>query len=267
MRSIVVACTVLSSSLLAASAASADPPRRPARSHVAAPAAKDAPAAKQKTRKPSPASAAKKKARKPSAPPVEVEEEPTPPQPPPSTTPSSDDAAPPASAPKATGERDAAVTDTEPGEDKRGSAAAMIGYASGGGGLGLGARGGYRVYDRVVVGGALVYQLGNTIETGEVKTSASYFFVGPEGGYDLPLGPVVVRPYLGLGLAVASVTQEARGQSASDSSSSLALWPGATVTYQAKGVPVFVGLDTRMLVVTRGGDPSFTAAITAGARF
>lgn len=168
---------------------------------------------------------------------------------------------------KSAGEPDTGTQDAKSNADLKGSAAGLLGYATGGGNFGLGARGGYKVVDQLVVGGALVYQFGESVDAGNVKTSASYFYVGPEAGYDLFVGPVTVRPYLGLGLAVARVSQEIQGQSESNSSSSLALWPGAMATYDIPKSPAFVGLDTRLVVLTEGGDPSFAASITGGARF
>ena len=66
--------------------------------------------------------------------------------------------------------------------------------------LGFGARVGYNI-DKIYVGGTFVYHLGKSEDFGTLSSKANVYYFGAEGGYDLPAGPVVVRPYLGVGYA------------------------------------------------------------------
>jgi hypothetical protein len=129
------------------------------------------------------------------------------------------------------------------------SAAAMLGFAFNDIGFGIGARGGYTLDNHVYLGGTLLYHFG--------QNDVSAFLIGAEGGYDFTAGPVVIRPYLGLGVSVVSVNVPtyalpgggtAGGGSAS--SSNVALWPGCTVLYPIPGNERwFVGGDARILII------------------
>jgi hypothetical protein len=122
--------------------------------------------------------------------------------------------------------------------------------------LGLGARAGLTLPSRVYLGGAFVYNVGQstTVTTmgyrSEASTSAWY--LGPEGGYDFTLGDFVLRPYAGLGIAVLSASVSGPGAGASASDSSFVLWPGATATYAIPGSRFVVGGDVHLLTVPGG---------------
>jgi hypothetical protein len=129
------------------------------------------------------------------------------------------------------------------------SAAAMLGFAFNDIGFGIGARGGYTMDQHVYIGGTLLYHFG--------QDDVSAFLIGAEGGYDFIAGPVVIRPYLRLGVSIVSVNVPsvplpgggtAGGGSAS--STNVALWPGCTVLYPIPGNERwFVGGDARVLVI------------------
>jgi len=134
------------------------------------------------------------------------------------------------------------------------SAAALLGYGfKDGVGLGLGVRGGYTLPMNLYLGGTFVYHLGKSESTafGDVSTNIYYF--GVEGGYDLAAGPVVIRPYLGLGPATGRATipgisfggVSTPAVTASDTK--FGVWPGATVLYPLGSA--FVGADARFLIV------------------
>ncbi len=143
------------------------------------------------------------------------------------------------------------------------SVAGLLGYGFKDGlNLGLGVRGGYTLPMNVYIGGTFVYHLGKS----EGGADVNLFYVGPEGGYDIPAGPVVVRPYLGLGVASAKVTSDLSafgGGKISDSSSRFAVWPGATVLYPLGNA--FVGGDARFLIVSDFN--AFSLFATGGYQF
>ncbi len=151
------------------------------------------------------------------------------------------------------------------------SVAPVLGYASATLKLGVGARAGYTFPNRLYVGGAFVYHLGTSDETtgrgGKVESSVHFFYTGAEVGYDVPVGPVVLRPYGGVGAIFATVSLTTGGQSQGDTSASLAVWPGFNVAYAIPRTPIFVGVDTKLILATKGADPSFGLFATGGMRF
>jgi hypothetical protein len=236
-----------------------------------APSALAAPPVRKTAAKPRPAPAAKKPAKRAPAPvetPVPQEEDTLPPQAP------EQRAAP--SAPSVTrvssAEKDApAEAGDETETPKPISVAPVLGYATTNLNLGVGVRGGYTLSNRVYIGGTFVFHLGSSDESespaGKLESSARFLYTGAEGGYDIPVGPVVIRPYGGLGMLVALVSLSAGGESKSDSSTSFALWPGCTVTYAIPRSSFYVGGDTKVVIATKGGDPSFGMFATGGMRF
>lgn len=156
-----------------------------------------------------------------------------------------------------------------------GSAGLLLGYGfKDGVGLGFGARGGYTFPFNLYLGGTFVYHLGKSESTPAGDVSVNIMYLGLEGGYDIEAGPVVVRPYLGLGDVIAHasvpcVTIPGAGciGGGSDSAGHFGVWPGATVIYPIDNF--FVGGDARFVVVT--GDNvdfnAFSIFATGGMKF
>ncbi len=174
--------------------------------------------------------------------------------------------------------------DDRDARDKRFSAALLVGVGignarpCGGGtcnayGLGFGLRGGYEITHHLYVGGAFVYHLGfsRAIPVGPFTSqqSASVLYFGPELGYNIDAGPIVIRPYLGIGLGIlsASVTSGfgANGTAADTSGSGahFALWPGVTGLYPINQT-FFAGADLRFAIV---GENALSLFATGGLRF
>jgi len=135
------------------------------------------------------------------------------------------------------------------------SAAALLGYGvKDGVGLGLGVRGGYTLPMNLYIGGTFVYHLGKSESTAFGDVSTHLYYLGAEGGYDINVTPVIVRPYLGLGVATATATIPGGSfggvtfPSTSASDSRFALWPGGSVLYPLGNA--FVGGDARFLIVS-----------------
>jgi hypothetical protein len=148
------------------------------------------------------------------------------------------------------------------------SAALLVGNGfKDGYGVGIGARGGVTLPMNVYVGGTFLYHLGKT----EGDVTANVWFLGAEGGYDIGVGPLTLRPYLGLGyahLAVSGGDVCAAGTclSLSDSDGKVALWPGATALFGLGSF--FVGADLRYTVLLDVDDGNaFGAFATAGLSF
>lgn len=151
-----------------------------------------------------------------------------------------------------------------------GSVGALVGYGFKDGlNLGFGARGGYTLPANIYLGGTFLYHLGKSTDTPLGKVSANILYFGAEGGYDFSAGPVVIRPYLGLGMASAKTKIPAINMGGisspemSSSASKFAVWPGATLLYPIDNF--FVGGDARFLVVSDYN--AFTLYATGGLQF
>jgi outer membrane protein with beta-barrel domain len=152
----------------------------------------------------------------------------------------------------------------------KGSIAGLLGYGfKDGTNLGLGVRGGYTLPMNLYLGGTFVYHLGKSESTGFGDVKANIYYFGVEGGYDIAAGPVVVRPYLGLGGATLKATSPGFNlggisvPSASNSETRFALWPGATVLYPLGSA--FIGADARFLIVEDSN--AFSLFATGGVQF
>ena len=150
------------------------------------------------------------------------------------------------------------------------SAAVLAGYGTNNLNLGFGARVGYTLPAiPIYIGGTFLYHLGtsesSTIPsfTGGAPTtidsSSSLYYFGAEGGYNISLGPVALRPYVGIGAATATVSILGVSASATD----FAIWPGAVLLVPVG--PVFVGGDARVL---HAGDNNYFGMFgTVGMKF
>jgi hypothetical protein len=132
-------------------------------------------------------------------------------------------------------------------------------------GFGAGARVGYTLASRVYVGGTFVYRVG---ESNGPLTYAMYYF-GPEVGYDVPAGPLVVRPYVGGGYGALRTTYHGAaqlpggggmgvGDAFTGASQTPFFWPGVTA-FLPLGDALALGADAR--VVFAPGQDSSTGSL------
>jgi hypothetical protein len=93
------------------------------------------------------------------------------------------------------------------------------------------------------------------------------YFFGVEGGYDIAVSPIVIRPYLGLGRVAVTAkipddpTLGITGTTQTDGY--VGFWPGAAAFYTMGHF--MAGLDARYLIVKDAN--AFTLSATAGALF
>jgi hypothetical protein len=180
---------------------------------------------------------------------------------------------------KAPSKPEAAPVDTTPPIERPISVALLLGYGvktdrQTGGlgadpyGLTAGVRGGYTFDFRLYAGVYFNYYLGST-ESGtndrfnstETETSASYMQFGAEVGYDVEAGPVMFRPSLQIGMAIALTDKTTTTTSVND----LMFGPGITLLYPMD--EFFIGLDLRAALVMGDGVSAFVPALTAGMTF
>jgi hypothetical protein len=144
--------------------------------------------------------------------------------------------------------------------DSGASAAALLGYAANNLNVGIGARVGYTLPAvPVYFGGTFVYHLGQSQSVPGTDVSSHLFYLGAEGGFSIGIDPLVIRPYVGLGPAIAKSTYSGT----SSSSTKFAFWPGVDVLLPLG--PAFVGVDGRYLIVSEGNALGVFA--TAGFQF
>ena len=152
------------------------------------------------------------------------------------------------------------------------SAAALLGWGfRDPAGFGLGLRGGYTLPMNVYLGLTLVYHLGKSDTIANVDVGANMYLLGVEGGYDIMAGPVVVRPFLGLGpvfihLNQAYPTGLGTAVGNSDTFTKFGIWPGAAGLYPINDM-FFVGGDMRVLIVPDSDGTAFSIFLTGGAQF
>jgi hypothetical protein len=145
----------------------------------------------------------------------------------------------------------------EPAELKQDfSVAGLVGFGLDGYyGLALGVRGGYTLPNNIYLGGTFIFNTG-------LGGWGAGFITGFEGGYQFAAGPVVVRPYGGIGVALqqypygfgygnqynaeqCALYGGVYCQYGGGTTTSLAFWFGGTAIYDFKGGPWFVAADIR----------------------
>lgn len=135
-------------------------------------------------------------------------------------------------------------------------------------GLMAGLRGGYTFDFALYAGAYFKYFLGSSGTTGSGRIAtesrdvhASYMQFGLEAGYDLFAGPVILRPSLELGMALAFSDADGTTRSVGD----LMFGPGVAVLYPFDDL--FLGGDLRGSLVTGDGVSGVTIAANGGMRF
>jgi hypothetical protein len=135
-------------------------------------------------------------------------------------------------------------------------------------GLGFGGRAGYTLTSHIYVGGIFVYHTGESKDDKGIKYEASVLYPGLEAGYDLGVGPVLLRPYAGVGYLSIKVKASAGPNEIDRSSGKIGFWPGLSVLYPFD--KYFVGIDARYVVASVdkvSSASAFTAFATGGLHF
>lgn len=135
--------------------------------------------------------------------------------------------------------------------------------------LGVGLRGGYSLDSQLYLGAYFVYYVGGShtgqsaqVNTPSATTSANYMHFGAEVGYDWWVGPLIVRPSLQVGAAVALIDDSLAVQTAR---TNMMFGPGFTVVHPWDDF--FLGGDLRANLVTASGVSEVLLAAHGGMRF
>jgi hypothetical protein len=122
----------------------------------------------------------------------------------------------------------------------------------------------------IYIGGTFVYHFGTSEDFPGGSVTAHLWMLGAEGGYELAAGPVIVRPYAGLGIAVATASVPSvtiggvTSGGASSSESRVYFAPGATVLYPVTS-NIGLGVDGRIVFVS--SDSAFDLMLTGQYHF
>lgn len=130
------------------------------------------------------------------------------------------------------------------------SVTAAMGFASNSIGFGLGARVGYLVAERIYVGATVHIHL---------PTGGTVIPMTIQGGYDVPVGPVRIRPYGAFGFVIYS----------GGIGTYALLQFGAELIYPIPSTDFFVGIDPFriQLPLVSGASATWSGYLLAGMRF
>ncbi|MGZ3418525.1 MAG: hypothetical protein ACXWUG_21695 [Polyangiales bacterium] len=127
-----------------------------------------------------------------------------------------------------------------------------IGGGTGAGyGLDIGGRGGYTFPGRIYVGGLGGYAFGTTSGSDIATVRKSSWYLGPEFGYDVGAGALILRPVVGLGLGFSTVDTKSIVGNTNSTTAKMFVSPGAEIMYPIGNV--FVGADARYMYM-RGNE-------------
>ncbi len=168
----------------------------------------------------------------------------------------------------------AAQTSADTSSDGSGvSAAVLLGYGFNDAfKLGFGARVGYTLPMHLYLGGTFVYHLGTSTDIGNGQSiTTNVMMIGAEVGYEIPAGPVMIRPNVGLGIGIVKSSVPAVNVAGfgtvgggSASASDFFIAPGATLLYPVTG-SFSVGVDARFIIISDAN--AFAAYLTAQYHF
>jgi hypothetical protein len=121
--------------------------------------------------------------------------------------------------------------------------------------FGIGVRAGYTLPQHIYIGGEFAYFFGG----GDNVYSYSTYNIGPEIGYDIGLAaaPILIRPYVGLGLDGVSISSNFCGNHCPSDPPGFALWGGAMSTYNFTR-NWSAGVDLRLIIPVFSNDAEAT---------
>jgi hypothetical protein len=143
----------------------------------------------------------------------------------------------------------------------------MLGFGTDDLSFGFGGRVGKTFANGLYLGASFIYHTGLSQDEGAFQETISLFYTGFEGGYDLNLRYVTVRPYLGLGFADVTQGNNLSNTLVTNSTPYFAAWPAVQVEYDIPHSIFFVGADIRLLIIASGPGPVFATYVGGGVKF
>jgi hypothetical protein len=139
--------------------------------------------------------------------------------------------------------------------------------------VGAGLRAGYAFASHFYLGATFIHHFGQSRDVAGGRVEAGITYGGVEAGLEIfALGPVIGRPYIGVGPASVTFKKPVEGTPLDASGPGLAIWPGLTVllTFGEKG-SLFAGVDGRFTGVFHSGElvgyDGWSLAATGGVTF
>lgn len=137
-------------------------------------------------------------------------------------------------------------------------------------GFGGGLRAGYVLVRGMYVGGTFIYHTGESRNVAAGKIEGGLWYGGIELGHQVAAGPVLIRPYAGLGYADVTLKAPINNQPVDASGGKVALWPGVTAVLPITA-SIFAAADARYVAVfgvdNLASASGFTFGLSGGAKF
>lgn len=155
-------------------------------------------------------------------------------------------------------------------DDERMSVSPLLGFGTNKLEFGVGLRvGTVAIAPHLWIGGTFFYHHGISTEglVANVRyaSSSSLIYMGPEVGYDFEAGPILIRPFGGIGPGFFHVSSTSANVRTSDNTTHFLLWMGGAVLYGIPQSRFFVGGDMRLVTVPLG--PAFGMYAVGGMTF
>ena len=134
----------------------------------------------------------------------------------------------------------------------------------------MGFRGGYTFEPPVYVGAHYVRHFGREDTGPGYRDAYGLDAYGLEGGYELAVRPITLRPHVGVGRVVLHVDHDLTGGTPAEDETIPSLYVAGGVVAVVELGPVFVGLDSRLVYITDSyttGDASFNPSNLAAYGF
>lgn len=147
----------------------------------------------------------------------------------------------------------------------------LVGYGTNNYNLGLGGRIGYTFAVPVYIGGSFMWYSGDKRHgesvLGATETKTNFYYPAVEVGYDFGLGArrnILVRPYAAGAIQFDRAELRVNDTHTSDTRNQFMIYPGLTARWRMPEGPLYVGADTRLLVPTLHGNPSYQLFFVTG---
>lgn len=155
---------------------------------------------------------------------------------------------------------------------ERWSAEPLIGYGTADYNVGVGGRFGYTFETPVYLGATFMWYGGEvsqaTTVLGTADQKRNFYYPAIETGYDFGIGAegrFLIRPYAGFGVLFDRQRALLNNVSAVDTSTEFMLYPAVTARYNIPGLPVYAGVDTRLVIPVVNTPVSYQGFFVAGA--
>ncbi|AKU98422.1 hypothetical protein AKJ09_05086 [Labilithrix luteola] len=148
----------------------------------------------------------------------------------------------------------------------------LVGYGTNNYNLGVGGRLGYTLpVVPIYLGGSFMWYSGDIDHGqnafGSTESKSNFYYPSAEVGYDIGLGRyrnILIRPYGAAAILFERERVSSDNVAVHDTRNQFMVYPGLTARYRMPEGPLYVGADTRLLVPTLHGHPSYQVFFVTG---